>query len=257
VTAQDRTPAATGQAKERIAKYLSRHGVASRRAVEAMIADERITVNGEVIAHPATLVDDTDKIIVDGVPVGVKEPARLWLYHKPKNVMVSERDPEGRSTIYDTLPPKIPRVMPIGRLDYNTEGLLLLTNSGALKRHLELPSTGWLRRYRVRVQGVWRDEFSTALADGITVEGIKFGAIHAAREPRQKPGARQLWLDISLREGKNREVRRAMQHFELHVTRLIRVSYGPFQLGDLPEGGLREVNAKILGEQIGQILTQL
>lgn len=247
----------TSQAKERIAKYLSRMGVASRRQIEAMITEGRITVNGETLAHPATLVNDDDKITVDGTAVGEREAARMWLYHKPKNVMVCEHDPEGRTTIYDTLPPDMPRVMPIGRLDYATEGLLLLTNSGALKRHLELPSTGWLRRYRTRVMGEWREEYSAELAKGITVEGIQFGAIHAVVEARQKRDGRHVWLDVSLREGKNREVRRAMQYFGLHVNRLIRASYGPFQLGELPEGGVQEINKKVLSEQIGRILAQL
>lgn len=242
---------------ERIAKALSRLGVASRRTVETMIAEGRVSVNGEVITHPATFVSAADKICVDGAVIGAKESTRLWLYHKPKNAMVSERDPEGRTTIYDILPPELPRVMPIGRLDFNTEGLLLLTNSGALKRHLELPSTGWLRRYRTRVMGEWRAEFQEQLAAGITVEGMKFGPIHAALEPRQKSNARHVWVDVSLREGKNREVRRAMQHMGLHVNRLIRVSYGPFPLSDLPEGAVREVSPKVLREQIGRILETL
>lgn len=247
----------TAQPKERIAKALSRMGVASRRQIEEMIIAGRIAVNGAVIDHPATFVTDVDEIRVDGAPVGAKEPARMFLYHKPKNVMVCERDPEGRTTIYDALPADMPRVMPVGRLDYATEGLLLLTNSGALKRHLELPATGWLRRYRTRVMGEWQREYSEALEKGIVVEGVKYGAIHATPEPRQKRDGRHVWLDISLREGKNREVRRAMQHFGLHVNRLIRVSYGPFQLGDLAEGEVREVPQKILREQIGKILEQL
>ena len=242
---------------ERIAKALSRMGVASRRQVEAMVTAGRIAINGVLIDHPATFVTDADEIRVDGAVIGARAAAQMFLYHKPKNVMVCERDPEGRTTIYDTLPGDMPRVMPVGRLDYATEGLLLLTNSGALKRHLELPSTGWLRRYRVRVMGEWHDDFATALAAGVSVEGIKFGAIHAVVEPRQRRDGRHVWLDVSLREGKNREVRRAMQHFGLHVNRLIRVSYGPFQLGDIPEGGLQEINKKVLREQIGRILEQL
>jgi 23S rRNA pseudouridine2605 synthase len=242
---------------DRIAKFLSRHGVASRRSVEAMIAEGRVAVNGETVTHPATFVTAADNIVVDGHVVGAKEAARLWQFHKPKGVMVSEHDPEGRPTIYDVLPPDMPRVMPIGRLDYQTEGLLLLTNSGALKRHLELPATGWLRRYRVRVQGEWHNDIPERLAAGITVEGIKFGTINVVVEPRQKANARLLWLDVSLREGKNREVRRAMQHMGLHVNRLIRVSYGPFSIGELKEGELREVNKKVLSEQIGRILAEL
>ena len=243
--------------KERIAKALSRLGVASRRMVETMIAAGRVAVNGEVITHPATFVDASDEIRVDGELVGAREPARMWLFHKPKGVMVAERDPEGRPTIYDVLPPELPRTMPIGRLDYQTEGLLLLTNSGALKRHLELPSTGWLRRYRTRVMGEWQDTYAAELENGITVDGVKYGAIHATVEKRQKSDGRHVWLDVSLREGKNREVRRAMQHFGPHVNRLIRVSYGPFSIGDLPEGAVREVSQKVLREQIGRILEQL
>jgi 23S rRNA pseudouridine2605 synthase len=242
---------------DRIAKFLSRHGVASRRTVETMIADGRVAVNGEVITHPATFVTHADKILVDGAPVGTRDAARLWLFHKPKGVMVAERDPEGRTTIYNVLPPDMPRVMPIGRLDYQTEGLLLLTNSGALKRHLELPSTGWLRRYRTRVMGEWQAEYAAELENGITVEGVKYGAIHVNVEKRQKFDGRHVWLDVSLREGKNREVRRAMQHFGLHVNRLIRVSYGPFSIGELAEGEAREVNKKVLSEQIGRILAEL
>ena len=241
---------------DRIAKFLSRHGVASRRSIETMVAGGRISVNGTVITHPATLVTDADVILVDGAPIGAKETARLFLFHKPKNVMVAASDPEGRPTIYDVLPKELPRVMPIGRLDYATEGLLLLTNSGALKRHLELPSTGWLRRYRTRVQGEWQADIPIRLEKGITVEGIKFGPIHVYVEPKQKSG-RLTWLDVSLREGKNREVRRAMQHVGLHVNRLIRVSYGPFQLADMAESDVREVPPKILREQIGRILEQL
>lgn len=252
MTVQDKEPA-----KERIAKALSRMGVASRRQIEEMIAAGRIAVNGTVIDHPATFVTGADEIRVDGTVIGAREPARLFLFHKPKNVMVCERDPEGRTTIYDTLPGGLPRVMPIGRLDYATEGLLLLTNSGALKRHLELPATGWLRRYRARVMGEWQREYTDALVDGITVDGVKYGTIHAAPELRQKRDGRHVWLDVSLREGKNREVRRAMQYFGLHVNRLIRVSYGPFSIGELAEGEVREVGQKVLREQIGRILAEL
>lgn len=241
---------------ERIAKALSRLGVASRRSVEAMIAEGRIAVNGKIIDHPATFVADTDQITVDGQSIGQKQAARLWLYHKPKNAMVSERDPEGRTTIYDLLPPELPRVMPIGRLDFNTEGLLLLTNSGALKRHLELPATGWLRKYRVRAHGEWRNDITPKLEKGIIADGIQFGPIHAVLSPQQKPG-HNLWIDVSLREGKNREVRRAMEHVGLVVNRLIRVSYGPFNLGEMKENEIREVPEKMLREQIGKILDTL
>lgn len=245
------------QDKERIAKYLSRLGVASRRSIETMIAEGRIAVGGKVIDHPATFVSEADEITVDGEALGKKEPARMWLYHKPKNVMVSERDPEGRTTIYDVLPPDMPRVMPIGRLDYNTEGLLLLTNSGALKRHLELPATGWLRKYKVRAQGVWRDDIPEQLEKGIVVDGEKFGTIHATKLDVGKKDGRNLWIEVSLREGKNREVRRAMMHFGLQVNRLIRISYGAFNLSDMPENEVKEVPAKTLKEQLGKIWSEL
>lgn len=251
---QEKDPEKKG---ERIAKYLSRSGVASRRDIEAMVAAGRIMMNGVVIDHPATFVTDADEIAVDGNVIGAQESARLFLFHKPKNVMVAARDPEGRPTIYDVLPREMPRVMPIGRLDYATEGLLLLTNSGALKRHLELPSTGWLRRYRTRVMGEWKPEYGAELEKGITVEGVQFGTIHAVPEARQKHDGRHVWLDVRLREGKNREVRRAMQYFGLHVNRLIRQSYGPFQLGDLTAGEVREVPQKVLREQVGRIWEQL
>ncbi len=247
----------TAQEPERIAKYLSRVGIASRRSIETMIAEGRIAVNGKVIDHPATFVSSADKIEVDGKILGGKEPARMWLYHKPKNVMVSERDPEGRTTIYDVLPPGLPRVMPIGRLDYNTEGLLLLTNSGALKRHLELPATGWLRKYKVRVQGTWQDDIPAQLEAGITVDGETFGAIHTTLLENRKGGTRNLWLEVSLREGKNREVRRAMSHMGLEVNRLIRVAYGSFNLSTMAENEIREIPAKVLREQIGAIWSEL
>ncbi|HCM83660.1 MAG TPA: pseudouridine synthase [Rhodospirillaceae bacterium] len=242
---------------ERIAKYLSRVGVASRRSIETMITEGRIAVNGKVIDHPATFVSEADEIKVDGEVLGKKEPARMWLYHKPKNAMVAERDPEGRTTIYDLLPPELPRVMPVGRLDYATEGLLLLTNSGALKRHLELPATGWLRKYKTRCRGEWRDEIIDELEKGITVDGEKFGPIHVTWLENRKGGMRHTWLEVSLREGKNREVRRALAHFGLEVDRLIRVAYGSFNLSNMQENEIKEVPAKILREQIGTIWSDL
>jgi 23S rRNA pseudouridine2605 synthase len=222
-----------------------------------MIADGRVAVNGKVIDHPATFVSEVDEIMVDGKLLSKKEPVRLWLYHKPKNAMVAERDPEGRTTIYDLLPTELPRVMPVGRLDYATEGLLLLTNSGGLKRHLELPATGWLRKYKVRCKGEWHDSIVDELEKGITVDGEKFGAIHVTWLENRKGGTRHTWLEVSLREGKNREVRRAMAHFGLEVDRLIRVAYGSFNLSNMPENTIKEVPEKILREQIGAIWSDL
>ena len=245
------------QGKERIAKALSRLGVASRRDAEAMISEGRIAVNGLRVEHPATFVTDADAISVDGEIIGEKDVPRLWLYHKPIEVMVAARDPQGRKTIYDCLPADMPRVMPIGRLDYKTEGLLLLTNSGGLKRHLELPATGWLRQYRVRVFGDWDKKIPDQLKKGITVDGIRFGPIDCAYDNSTKTSGKNFWVNVTLREGKNREVRRAMQHMGLTVNRLIRTSYGPFNLSTMPPDAVQEVSAKVLREQIGKILETL
>ena len=215
---------------ERIAKHIARAGVCSRREAEARIADGRVTVNGELITSPALNVTAADSITVDGKPLPDREPARLWRYHKPRGLVVSARDEKDRQTIFDTLPANMPRVLSVGRLDMDSEGLLLLTNDGGLARHLELPSTGWSRKYRVRVQGHVDPEALEALAGGITIDGIRYGEI-SARLDRQMPS--NAWLNIAIREGKNREVRRIMEHLGHQVSRLIRVSYGPFQLGDL------------------------
>ena len=233
---------------ERIAKHIARAGVCSRREAEARIADGRVTVNGELITSPALNVTAADTITVDGKPLPDREPARLWRYHKPRGLVVSARDEKDRQTIFDTLPANMPRVLSVGRLDMDSEGLLLLTNDGGLARHLELPSTGWSRKYRVRVQGHVDPEALEALAGGITIDGIHYGEI-SARLDRQMPS--NAWLNIAIREGKNREVRRIMEHLGHQVSRLIRVSYGPFQLGDLEGGGVELVKPRILADQLG------
>ena len=233
---------------ERIAKHIARAGICSRREAEKRIEDGRVTVNGETVMSPALNVSTTDSITVDGKPLPARAPARLWRYHKPRGLIVSARDDQGRQTIFDTLPDTMPRVLTVGRLDLDSEGLLLLTNDGGLARHLELPSTGWSRKYRVRVQGRVDPEALPRLADGITIDGIRYGKV-AAQLDRQM--ASNAWLTIAIREGKNREVRRIMEHLGHQVSRLIRLSYGPFQLGDLPSGGVEPVKPRVLADQLG------
>jgi len=223
---------------ERISKRMSRAGICSRRDAERMIAAGRVTLNGQVLETPAVNVFDHDKILVDGQPLGQREPTRLWLYHKPNGLVTSHRDEKGRATIFDHLPKELPRVISVGRLDLNSEGLLLLTNDGALSRHLELPATGWVRRYRVRAFGKTTQERLDRLKDGITVEGVSYGPIEAALEPSAAANA---WISISLKEGKNREIRRVLDFLGLQVNRLIRTAYGPFELGDMPAGAVEEV----------------
>jgi 23S rRNA pseudouridine2605 synthase len=236
---------------ERVAKRLARAGVASRRDVEAMIAEGRVALNGRVLATPAVNVRDTDELTVDGVLVGAPDRTRLWLFHKPRGTVTSNRDPEGRQTIFEVLPADMPRVITVGRLDINTEGLLILTNDGGLARVLELPQTGWLRRYRVRVHGEPDPATLAALAEGIVVDGVVYGPIEAEIERVQGANA---WLTIGLREGKNREVKNVLGSLGLDVTRLIRVSFGPFQLGDLEEGAVREIRGRVLRDQLGEKL---
>lgn len=242
-------PTGNAPTGDRIAKVLARAGVASRREAERMVEEGRITVNGLRIDSPALNVTPRDKVLVDGQPLAPPEPARLWLYHKPTGLVTTERDEKGRETVFETLPPDMPRVMSVGRLDINSEGLLLLTNDGGLKRRLELPSTGWLRKYRVRVNGRPSDADLAPLRAGIVVEGEKFQPMVVAIDRQQGANA---WLTVGIREGRNREVRRAMEHVNLVVNRLIRVSYGPFQLGPLAVGGVEEVKARVLRDQLGE-----
>ncbi len=233
---------------ERIAKFLSRAGVASRRDAEKMIAESRVKLNGTKIDHPATFVTDTDIVVVDGRVLDRPGRARLWRYHKPEGLVTTHKDPEGRPTVFDRLPPALPRVMSVGRLDLNSEGLLLLTDDGELKRRLELPANGWIRRYRARVWGMVDEAALARLRDGITLDGQKTGPIEAGLDSRRGENA---WLTVALREGRYREVRRVMQALNLQVTRLIRVSYGPFLLGQLKPNELEEVAGKVLKEQLG------
>ena len=234
---------------DRIAKVLSRSGVASRREAERMIEDGRVKVNGTRIFSPALNVTAKDRITVDGAPLAAPEPARLWLYHKPAGLVTSASDEKGRKTVFDELPEEMPRVMSVGRLDLNSEGLLLLTNDGELKRRLELPSTGWLRRYRVRINGSVSEDKLDRLRKGISVEGVDYQPMQVVFDRQQGANA---WLTIGLREGKNREIRRAMAELEVTVNRLIRVSYGPFQIGNLEPGEVEEIRPKVLREQLGE-----
>jgi 23S rRNA pseudouridine2605 synthase len=236
-------------AGDRIAKVMARAGLCSRREAEAWIAQGRVSVNGATIASPALNVTAADKIAVDGKSLPQRERTRLFLYHKPRGLVTTHADPEKRPTIFEKLPKTLPRVVSVGRLDLNTEGLLLLTNDGGLARVLELPATGWLRRYRVRAHGAILQPQLDALRKGVTVNGVRYGAIEATVDRLQ--GA-NVWLTFAIREGKNREVRNVLEHLGLKVNRLIRVSFGPFQLGDLPEGAVEEVRTRHLREQLGE-----
>ena len=239
---------------ERIAKVVSRAGLASRRDAEEWITQGRVTVNGRVINSPALDVTANDTIAVDGKVLPPRERTRLFMYHKPRGLMTTHADPEGRPTVFDNLPEGLPRLISIGRLDFNTEGLLLLTNDGGLARALELPDTGWLRRYRVRAHGEVTQAQLDELKKGVEVDGVKYGSIDATLERDQ--GA-NVWLVFAIREGKNREVRNVMAHLGLEVNRLIRVSYGPFQLGELAEGKVEEVKTRVLREQLGEKIATL
>jgi len=233
---------------ERIAKVLARAGLCSRRDAERWIADGRVAVNGAVLQSPAISVTATDSVVVDGRPLPAATDTRLWRYHKPAGLVTSHRDPQGRPTVFGQIPAALGRVISIGRLDLNSEGLLLLTNDGELARRLELPATGWSRRYRVRVHGNVDESALAALTGGVTLSGIRYGPVQARLDRVQGSNA---WLTVALVEGKNREVRRIMEHLGLAVTRLIRVAYGPFQLGKLEPGAIAEVPAKVLREQLG------
>jgi 23S rRNA pseudouridine2605 synthase len=234
---------------ERIAKLLARVGLCSRRDAERWIAAGRVAVDGQVLTTPAVTVTAANYVRVDGAPLPGAERARLWRYHKPAGLVTTHRDEKGRPTVFDALPKELPRVISVGRLDLNSEGLLLLTNDGALARRLELPATGWLRRYKVRVHGEVDPDRLAALESGITIEGVAYGPIRATLERRQGSNA---WIALALREGKNREVRRVLEHQGLPVTRLIRLSFGPFQLGNLARGEVAEVPKKVLAEQLGK-----
>jgi 23S rRNA pseudouridine2605 synthase len=236
-------------APQRIAKVLARAGLCSRRDAERWVAEGRVSVNGEVLTTPAVMVGDDDDIRVDGKLLPEPERARLWRYHKPSGLITTHRDEKNRPTVFSALPKELPRLISIGRLDLNSEGLLLLTNDGALARRLELPATGWLRRYKVRVHGMVDPARLAALEKGVTIDGIAYGPIRAQLERQQGTNA---WLAMSLREGKNREVRRVLDHLGYPVTRLIRLSYGPFQLGHLARGAIEEVPKSVLADQLGK-----
>ena len=236
---------------ERIAKYLARAGVASRREVERMIEGGRVTLNGKTLDTPAVKVTRADRIEVDGKPVEPPAATRLWRYHKPTGLVTTHADPEGRETVFDALPKDMGRVISIGRLDLTSEGLLLLTNDGALARALELPSTGWMRRYRARAFGSIDEAAVAKLRAGVTVDGIKYGPMDV--EIERETGS-NIWLDIGIREGKNREVRKALDSVGLKVNRLIRTAYGPFQLGDLPRGEVKAVPGRVLRDQCGHLV---
>lgn len=241
------------ETQERIAKRMARAGLCSRRQAEVWILDGRVKVNNKLLTTPAFTVSQSDKVEVDGKIISQKERTRLWLFHKPSGTVTTNQDPEGRKTIFELMPDDLPRLMSIGRLDINTEGLLLMTNDGGLSRVLELPATGWLRRYRVRVHGHVKQEDLDQLQDGIAVEGVLYGAIEAKLEHEQGTNS---WLSVALREGKNREIKKVLGHLGLEVTRLIRISFGPFQLGDLPKGAVREIRSRMLRDQLGDKLIE-
>jgi 23S rRNA pseudouridine2605 synthase len=238
---------------QRIAKVMARAGLCSRRDAEQWIAAGRVSVNGEVLTSPAFNVSDADQVQIDGEPLRAPERTRLFLFHKPRGLVTTAKDPEGRPTIFDALPPDLPRVVAIGRLDINTEGLLLLTNDGGLARVLELPATGWLRRYRVRAHGEVTQEQLDRLRDGVSIDGVDYRGIEAKFERQQ---GSNVWLTMGLREGKNREIKRVLEHMGLSVNRLIRVSFGPFELGDLAEREVAETRTRVLRDQLGPKLAR-
>lgn len=248
-------PQYNGFAREpaRIAKIIARSGLCSRREAERRIAEGRVTVNGRILDSPALNVEPSDRITVDGRPLPTPAPLKLWRYHKPKGRVTTHRDPEGRPTVFEALGPEMPRVLSVGRLDITTEGLLLLTTDGALARHMELPSTGWLRRYRVRARGKVSEKDLEKLQSGITINGIRYGPVEARIDRTQ--GA-NCWLTMGLREGKNREIKRLLEHLGLSVNRLIRISYGPFVLGNLNIGQYEEVKTRIIKQQLGQKMAE-
>lgn len=247
------THTTTGLPGERIAKIIARSGLCSRRDAERLIAEGRVTLNGKRVESPAVNILASDTVLVDGAPLSTAGPVRLWRYYKPKGRVTTHRDPQGRPTVFEALPEDMPRVISVGRLDFNTEGLLLLTNDGALARHLENPATAWLRRYRVRANGKVTQDALDGLADGVTIEGMRYGPIEGKLDSTK--GA-NVWLTLALREGKNREVRRIMEHLGLAVNRLIRVSFGPFALGELEPGAVEEVKRRVLADQLGPELAE-
>lgn len=232
---------------------MARAGLCSRREAETWIENGRVELNGQKLTTPAITVTPNDKVVVDGKLLPTRERTRLWLYHKPRGLVTTNKDPEGRPTVFERLPAELPRVLTVGRLDINTEGLLLLTNDGGLARVLELPATGWLRRYRVRAFGKVTQADLDGLKDGIAIEGALYGAIEATLDKEQGGNS---WMTVGLREGKNREVKRVLEHLGLTVNRLIRLSYGPFQLMDLPEGDVREIRGRVLRDQLGDTLAE-
>lgn len=233
---------------ERLAKFMARSGVCSRRDAEELIKQKRVTVNGEIVSTPAYNVEETEKILLDGEKLPEIEQTRLWLYHKPAGLLTTHKDTEARATVFDHLPAGLPRVISVGRLDLNSEGLLLLTNNGELSRKLELPENGWSRRYKVRVHGFINKNKLADLAKGVTVDGVNYGPVKAELESQNGTNS---WLIVTLNEGKNREIRKLMKSIGLEVARLIRLSYGPFQLGSLKKGEVREIPQKVLKEQLG------
>lgn len=240
---------------ERIAKVMARAGLCSRRDAEKWIAAGRVSVNGEMLTSPARTVTEDDDVRVDGEALPVADRARLWRFHKPTGLVTTHKDEKGRPTVFEALPPDLPRVVSVGRLDLNSEGLLLLTNDGDLARELELPARGWMRRYRVRVHGRVDAAMLARLKTGVTVEGVRYGPIAASldsdKDPGKGPAKSNVWVTVALAEGKNREVRKVMAHLGLQVTRLIRVAYGPFQLGKLEVGALEEVPGHVVKQQLG------
>jgi 23S rRNA pseudouridine2605 synthase len=236
-------------AGKRIAKAISDSGLCSRREAERWIASGRVTVNGQTIEPPGIIVSDADVITVDGQLLAEKPPMRIWRYHKPRGVMTTHSDPQGRPTVFERVDPEIGRVISVGRLDFNSEGLLLLTNSGNLAQRLERPATGWIRRYRVRAFGSVEQDRLNKLRRGSTVDGVRYGPIDASLDRVQRAN---LWLTVSLKEGKNREIRKVLEDLGLRVNRLVRIAYGPFQLGNLKRDQVTEVGAKVLREQLGK-----
>ena len=258
-SAQEGQPPHAGQEAdaERIAKVLARAGVASRRAVERLISEGRVALNGQVLTTPAVKVEPGDVVTVDGRPVDAAEATRLWRYHKPSGLVTTHDDPRGRPTVFQALPAWMPRVISVGRLDLNSEGLLLLTNDGALARELELPANAWMRRYRVRAFGRIDQAKLDTLKNGIVVEGVTYGAIEARLDkvqPKLGEGGSNVWISIALKEGKNREIRRVLEALGLKVNRLIRLAYGPFALATLASGGVEEVGPRVIREQLARFI---